>query len=149
MKDNLKPLHFYIGFCHTIPWMSHNNIYIYIYIYVCIYVCMCIYIYIYIYIYIPSLLGSPHRAPLGCHRAPGWVPCLLASCFAHGSRYMSMLNLPLSSSPAVSTSPFSTSVSIHSLKIDSSVHFSRFHIYALIYDICFSLSTYFTLYNRL
>ena len=31
-------------------------------------------------------------------------------------------------------------VSISALQTDSSVHFSRFHIYALIYDTCFSLS---------
>ena len=31
-------------------------------------------------------------------------------------------------------------VSISALQTGSSVHFSRFHIYVLIYDICFSLS---------
>ena len=40
-------------------------------------------------------------------------------------------------------------VSIVALQVDSSVPSFRFHIYALIYDICFLFLTYFTLCNRL
>ena len=46
--------------------------------------------------------------------------------------------------PTVTTSLFSMSDSTASLQIGPLYHLSRFHIYALIYDICFSL-TYFTL----
>ena len=53
-------------------------------------------------------------------------------------------NLPICptlSLPTVSTCPFSTSVSLFlPYKQVQLYHFSRFHIYALIYDICFFLS---------
>ena len=64
--------------------------------------------------------------------------------FTHGNVHMSRLPspfIPLAPSPTVSTSPFSMSASpflpcreIHRY------HFYRFHVYTLIYDICFSLS---------
>jgi len=48
--------------------------------------------------------------------------------------------VPLSPSPTISISPFSTSVSpFLPHKYVHQYHFSRFHIYVLIYDICFSL----------
>ena len=70
--------------------------------------------------------------------------------------YVSML---LSISPTLFFLPAApTPVSISLLSMSASLflpceqvdqcYFSRFHIYTLIYDICFSL-TYFTLYNRL
>ena len=57
--------------------------------------------------------------------------------------------VPPSPSPAEYTSPFSMSASLFlpCEQVDQ-YYFSRFHMYTLIYDICFSL-TYFTLYNRL
>ena len=66
--------------------------------------------------------------------------------------YMSMLLssfVPLFPSLIVSTNPFSISASpFLPCKYVHQYHFSRFHIYALIYCICFSLSD-FTLYNKL
>ena len=51
--------------------------------------------------------------------------------------------------PAVSTSLFSMSASpFLPCRQVHQYHFSKFHVVALIYDICFSL-TYFTLCNRL
>ena len=54
----------------------------------------------YIYIYIPSFLNlplshPPHPVALGCHRAPGWAPCVTQQLstsyhFIHGSVQMSM-----------------------------------------------------------
>ena len=76
----------------------------------------------------------------------------LAICFTHGSVYLSMLLsqfVPPFCSPAVSTSPFSTSVSLFlPYKQVHQYHFSRFHIHVLIHNMYFSLS-YFTLFNRL
>ena len=77
------------------------------------------------HVYVYSLLLKPpsHPTPyhtLGRHRAPSWAPCAvdsfpLASYFTHGSVYtsglLSRFVLP-SSSPALSTSPFSTFASI-------------------------------------
>ena len=61
----------------------------------------------------------------------------------HSRVYMSMLLsqcIPLFASHAVSTSPFSTSVSLFlPCKQAHQYHFSRVHICALTYDICFSL----------
>ena len=76
----------------------------------------------------------------------------LAICFTHGSVYMSIpipQFIPHHLPHRRSTRPFSTSVSLFlPCKWVHLYHFSRFHIYALIYNICFSL-TYFTLYDRL
>ena len=58
--------------------------------------------------------------------------------------------LPSHFPPLVSIRLFSTCVSLFlSCKRIHLYHFSRFHIYALIYDICFSFLTYFTLYDSL
>ena len=56
----------------------------------------------YKYTYISSLLrlppAHPHPTPLGHHRAPNWVPCIMEQLpsryFTHGSEYMSMLFFP-------------------------------------------------------
>ena len=50
-------LHCCVAFCHTPTWISHR------------------------YAYVPSLLTLPpipllHPTLLGCHRAPGWAPCI-------------------------------------------------------------------------
>ena len=127
-----------------------NFIYVYVYIYIC--VCVCVYIYIY-EIYIASFLSFPpllHNSPLQViteHQAG--LPVLyssfpLASYFSHNSVYLSMLLsqfvLP-SSSPTVSTTPFSRSASspLHPCKQVHQCYFSGFQIYASIYDICKTL----------
>ena len=107
---------------------------------------------LYVYLY-PLPLGPPSHPSIPPiqfiteHRAE--LPVLysrfpLASCFTHGSVFMSNLisqYIPFSPSPAVSTCPFSTSTSLFlPYKQVHLYHFSRFHIYALIYEICFSLS---------
>ena len=110
-------------------------------------------LYVYIYPHIPSLLSLPPTIPIPPlqvvtkHRADLPVLCgcfPLAIYFTFGSVYMSMpLShfIPASPSSPVSSSPFSTSVSLflpcHQVH---HYHFSRFHIYALAYSICFSLS---------
>ena len=105
-------------------------------------------------------MGAPHRphpTPLGYHRDQAELPVLYSSsplviCFTHGSTHTSMLLsqlVPPSPPPVVPTSPFSMSASLFlPWKHVYKHHFSRCHIYALIYDICFSISD-FPLYNRL
>ena len=46
-----------VGFCHTTMWISHK----------------------YTHIAPPSWawLSPSHPTPLGCHRSPGWVPCVM------------------------------------------------------------------------
>ena len=68
--------------CHTLTYISHNFIYIYIYIYP-------------LPLEPPSSL-SRHSTPLGCHRVPGWAPCVTQQLptkdlFIHESVYMSVL----------------------------------------------------------
>ena len=74
---------------------------------------------------------------------------LLVIHFIHISVYIVNPNLPIHHTttpthrfpPLVSIRFFSTSVSLFlPWKLVHLYHFSRFHIYALIYDICFSLS---------
>ena len=103
------------------------------------------------YTHIPSFLSHPplpSPTPPGHHRAPVWVPCveqqLPTSCLTHGSICVSMLIPPFVPGPpfpAVFTSLFSMCVSPflpwREVHLD---HFSRFHIYVLIHNICFSLS---------
>ena len=84
--------------------------------------------------------------------AQSWTRLKRLSSSSSSSVYMLMLLclfIPLSPSPTiftilfcVSASPFLPCKQVHQF------HFSRFHIFALTYDICFSL-TYFTLCNRL
>ena len=67
----------------------------------------------------------------------------LASYITHGSVYMSILISQFIPSPLLpmSTCLFSTSTSLFlPCKQVHLYHFSRFHIYTLTYDICFSLS---------
>ena len=102
------------------------------------------------YTYVPSPPTPPfHPTPLGHHRALSWTPCviqqfLIAVYFTHGSVYISMLLsqfISPSHSQSVSTSPFSTSMSLF-ISTDRfiSTIFSRC---VLIYKICFSLSDLF------
>ena len=109
---------------------------------------------LYIYIYSPpetSQLPPYHVTEYWAELPVFYSRFSLAIYFTHGSIYTSILIsqfFPLSPSPHVHMPILYISISIPALKIGSSVHFSRFHIYALIYDICFSLS-YFPLYDRL
>ena len=116
-----------VGFCPTTTWISRK------------------------YTRILSLLNLPltqHPTPLGCHRALGWALCVIrqlpTSYVLYYSVYMSMLLSPLAPStpsPAVSTSLLSMSASLFlPCKQVHQYHFSRLHLYVLIYDICFSLS---------
>ena len=120
-------------------------------------------LYIYIYPHIPSLLHLPPTLPIPPlqvvtkHQADLPVLCgcfPVAICFTFGSVYMSM---PLSLRPRlpfplpVSSSPFSMSAFLFlscPQVLQNLFFFFRFHIYALAYSICFSLSD-FTLYDRL
>ena len=104
-----------------------------------------------LYVYIcPLPLGPPSSAPTPSiqviteHRAE--FPVLysrfpLAIYFTHGSVFMSNLIsqfIPPSLSPPVSTHPFSTSAFLFlPCKQVHLYHFSRFHIYVLIYYVCF------------
>ena len=110
-------------------------------------------IYIYIYPHIPSILSLPPTLPIPPlyvitkHRVDLPVLCSsfpIAIHFTFGRVYMSMLLshfVPASPSPAVSSSPFSTSLlcSCPTTRFGSTVFF-RFHICLLAYSICFSLS---------
>ena len=97
-----------------------------------------------IYLY-PRFFGFPSR--LGHNSAPSRVLCALQwrliVFFMHSGVYVSVpgfQSIALSQlPPLVSICLLSTSVSLFLLCIqDHLYHFSRFHIYALIYDICFS-----------
>ena len=66
----------------------------------------------------------------------------LAIYFTHGSVHTSVLHFNSHHLPLMSTSLFFTSTSYCCLKRDPPVPFSGFHIYALIYDICFSFSVW-------
>ena len=95
---------------------------------------------------------TPCPTSQGNHRAVAEIPVLynfsLTICFTHGNVYMPILPsqfFPPSPSPAVSTSPFSMCACPENRFI--STIFSRFYMYSLIYDICFSLTS-FTVYNR-
>ena len=102
----------------------------------------------YTYTYIPSFFGFPSH--LGHHSALSRVPVLysmfsLVVYFIHSVNSVYVSN-PISQflpspplSPLVSIHLFSTSLFLL-CKYDNLYNFSRSHIYALIYDICFSLS---------
>ena len=93
------------------------------------------------YTYIPSLWFVPPTS---------FIPFLQVimeqfptSCLTHGGTFMSDFVLPSASCPT-STSMFSTSASLFLLyQFVYQYHFSKFHIYVLIYDICFPLQTSF------
>ena len=60
-----------VGFCCT-TWISHNYIYIYL-----LHMCMlCMHMYVYIHSLL-NLLSFCPSTPLGCHRAPEWVPWVI------------------------------------------------------------------------
>ena len=90
----------------------------------------------------------PYPTPLGHRKAPSWSPCgillLPISYFTFGSIHMSMLLSLCPSFPLplhVLKSILYVYVFIPVLPLHSSVpFFFRFHIYALAYGICFSLS---------
>ena len=121
LNQDIVTLPWYVGFCCTMKWIS--------------YVCA----------YTRSLWelpppSSPHPTPLGDHRAQSWVPSvsqqLPTSCFTQGRAHCSLpvqspfLCLPLYSCPA---NRFIC-------------HFSRIHIYVLIF--VFLFLTCFILYDR-
>ena len=89
----------------------------------------------------------PPSTPLHHHRVLGWAPCYTAASASyltrdsvHMSTVLSQLVLPSPSSTA-STNPFSMSAPPFVLcKLAHQYSISRFHIYVLIYDICFSFS---------
>ena len=98
-----------------------------------------------------SFPSPVHSHPLGYYRAPVWVPWIIQQIpigclFTEISVYAFMLLSPFtspspSSPPSLSISLFSASPS--PLLLCEQAHqyrSSRFHIYVLIYDICFSLS---------
>ena len=123
----------YVSFCCTTAWFSNT--------------CTCI----------PSLPSSrpPHPTPLGQRRAPGHrrahiAPCAICSfppaiSFPCDSVSVSVL-LPQFTllSPPHHTCPHVHSLCLHLYSCPAGMvhldHFSRFHIYALIYDICFYFS---------
>ena len=91
----------------------------------------------------------PHPSPLGCHRSPSlnsasYSKFPLAICFTHGNVHVLMFLsqfIPPSPSLTISTKLFCMWVSpLLPFRLVPQYHLSRFHIYALIYDICFSLS---------
>ena len=99
-----------VGFCHTTKQISHN------------------------YTYIASLFSllSPSPTPLGHHRVPGWVPCvieqLLTSCLFYTWQYIFVeatfsVHPTLFFSHCVHKSIFYVHVSILSLLIGSSIPF--------------------------
>ena len=101
------------------------------------------------FICVVVLLISAVHFPLWHRRALGRVPVLCSRCslvvsFTHSGEYVSIQspNSSHSSFPllGVHTLVLFVCVSISALRIGSSVPFSRFRTYALIYDICFSLS---------
>ena len=103
------------------------------------------------YTYIPSLLDLPptplNPTHLGHHRAPSWAPYAIQQVPTRYPFYTWQWtyvnpNLPIHPPPpSESTRPFPTSASLFPpCKYVHLYHFSRFQIYALIYDICFSLS---------
>ena len=96
----------------------------------------------------------PKSTPPGHHRVPGWAPGVIyqlpRSYLFHTQQYIYTSILLSQFVPrAVSTSAFSMSVFLFlPCRWVHQYHFPGFHIYALIYYICFSLN-YLTLYNRL
>ena len=118
----------------------------------------------YIHDYVYQLLTSPHylyvmilsdftphpiQPPSIITEHPARLPALhrsfpLAVCFIHDGVYMSVLLsqfVPPPPSPTVPTCPFSLSASpLLACGWVYQYHFSRFHIFLLIHDSCFSIS---------
>ena len=89
----------------------------------------------------PSSPASPPSKSSGSARLAflGYRALSRQLCFMHGSVYMSVHPI-LSSLQCVHKFILYICIVIPSLQIDSSILVSRFHIYTLIYFICFSLS---------
>ena len=86
----------------------------------------------------------PHTTHWGHHRALSRVSCAIQHiptgvCFNYSMPIPISPFIPLLPQP-VSTYLFSVCISVPALQINLSVPFFRFHIYVLIYNICFSLS---------
>ena len=130
-----------------------------------------------IIIYIYDLSIPPNPSSLGCHRVPGWIPCVIQqlpnSYFTHVHLVVCIyvyvcvyvyiyiyiyiyicyfLNLSYFHLP-----PHQPVSQVHSLHLclhsfptnrDHQHCFSRFHIYAYYTIFVFLFLTYFTLYNR-
>ena len=128
-----------ISVCCTKKWISHMYTYI---------------------LSLWDLTSTPHLPPpshsSGSSQSTKWASCVLQKVLTSYLFYtwwciyvnLSLPILPTLPSPHVHMPILCISVSIPALKIGSSICFSSFHTYALIYDICFSLS-YFPLYDRL
>ena len=95
-----------------------------------------------------SLPPGPRPTPLGCHRALGWLNSLWYTAIPHWLSYIyimclfqcSSLFIPPSLFPAVYTKsvPYVCILFLPCKQVHQ-YHFSRLHIYALIYDISFCL----------
>ena len=118
-------LQYCVGFCHTSTWISHS------------------------YTYVLSLLNLPPTAsyPSSCLRALGLSPLHHTA----DSHWLSIFHMVMSmfwcfsldsSHPLLSPlcpQVCSLCLRLHCKQVHQ-YHLSRFHIYALIYHICFSLS---------
>ena len=99
--------------------------------------------------YVYCLPPGSHPTPLGHHRAPGWAPCViqqLPTSYLFYTRSYIYVSATFSIHPALSfpcyvhKSVLYICVSISSLKTSSSLLFFWIPLYALVYNICFSLS---------
>ena len=130
-------LKYCVGFCHTSAWISHK------------------------YTHFPFLLNLPpisHPFRLSQSTTLNFLSHTTNSHWLLYIRYCICFLVTLSICPILSFLPESpVSISLFSMSASpllpcKKIHqcnISRFHVYALIYDICFSLLTYFTVYNRL
>ena len=94
----------------------------------------------------PSSHHHPHSTHLGCHRASGWALCTIHTFsirylfYTWQCIHFNAIHLTFSFPCCTHKSALYLCVSIPALQIGSSVHFSWFHIYVLIYDVYCSLS---------
>ena len=129
--------------CQFLIYNEVNQIYAYIYIY----------IYIYLYLYIPSLLDLPPTTltiPSPWDITVPWtglpVLCKLLPSYLFYTQSFICINPnllicpPLPLPPCVHSSALYVCISIPTWKQVHLYHFSRFHIYASICNICFSPS---------
>ena len=101
-----------------------------------------------LWVYICPLSSEPlshlpsHPTLLGCHRAQGWAPCAIQQIptgypfYTWSWMYVSML-LSQFAPPSPSTNLVDVCPQVCSLCLHQ-YHFYRFHIYSVIYNICFS-----------
>ena len=128
-------LQYCVGFCHTSVWISHRPTHVSF------------------LLNLPATF-HPILIPLGCHKAPD----LSYLHYVANSHWLSILCMVIYVAILLSICPPSPTVSTNLSSMSASLlllcrwihqyHLSRFHIYALICNICFSLSD-FILYNRL